>query len=198
MQTVRVLTSLQEQNVHTGSGTHPASPIHRVPGFLSRGQSGHGVMMTTHLQLAPRLRMSGGIRLCPMRLHGVGRDNFSLLIDSMEQRPSLEANRSSASQEDSPHFMETEGSLLHSQEPVTCPYPEPDWSSPCPHPTSRRSILILFSHLCLGLSSGLLPSVFTPKANMHLYSRPYMLHVLPISVFFYLITQITFGEQYRA
>jgi hypothetical protein len=37
----------------------------------------------------------------------------------------------------------------------SCPYPEPDWSSPCPpHPTSRRSILILSSHLRLGLPSG--------------------------------------------
>ena len=51
--------------------------------------------------------------------------------------------------------MEPEGSLPHSQEPTTCPYPEPDQSSPCPHPTSRRSILILRSHLRLGLPSGL-------------------------------------------
>jgi hypothetical protein len=28
--------------------------------------------------------------------------------------------------------METEGSLPHSQKPATCPYPEPDWSSPRP------------------------------------------------------------------
>jgi len=27
--------------------------------------------------------------------------------------------------------METEGSLQHSQVPATCPYPEPDQSSPC-------------------------------------------------------------------
>ena len=32
-----------------------------------------------------------------------------------------------------------------------------------PHPTSRRCILILSSHLCLGLSSGLLPSCFFTK-----------------------------------
>jgi hypothetical protein len=41
----------------------------------------------------------------------------------MEQIPSWEADRSSASQEISPRFMEPEGSLPHSQEPATCPYP---------------------------------------------------------------------------
>jgi type III secretory pathway component EscT len=39
--------------------------------------------------------------------------------------------------------MEPGGSLPHSQEPATCPYPELAQSSPCPHPTSLRSILIL-------------------------------------------------------
>ena len=33
----------------------------------------------------------------------------------------------------SPHFMEPEGSLPHSQVPATCPYPEPARSSPYPH-----------------------------------------------------------------
>jgi hypothetical protein len=31
------------------------------------------------------------------------------------------------------NFKEPEGSLLYSQVPATCPYPEPDLSSPCPH-----------------------------------------------------------------
>jgi hypothetical protein len=36
--------------------------------------------------------------------------------------------------------METESSLPHSQEPATCPYPEPAQSSPWPsHPTSSIS-----------------------------------------------------------
>ena len=29
--------------------------------------------------------------------------------------------------------MEPEGSLLHSQVPAYCPYPEPTWSNPYPH-----------------------------------------------------------------
>ena len=59
--------------------------------------------------------------------------------------------------------MEPEGSLPHSQEPATRLYPEPDRSSSCPHPTSLSSVLILASHLRLGLPSGLFPSDFPTK-----------------------------------
>ena len=40
--------------------------------------------------------------------------------------------RFAAKQEFSPHFMEPESSLWHSQVAVTCPYPEPARSSTCP------------------------------------------------------------------
>jgi len=55
-----------------------------------------------------------------------------LLTYSVEQSPSWEANRFSASQRNSPNFMEPEGSLPHPQVSVTCPYREPDRSSLCP------------------------------------------------------------------
>ena len=50
--------------------------------------------------------------------------------------------------------MDPEGSSSHSQQPATCSYPEPDQSSPFPCETSRRSILLLFSRLRIGLPSG--------------------------------------------
>ena len=59
--------------------------------------------------------------------------------------------------------MESEGSLPKSQKPATCPYSEPDRSSLRPHPTSRRSIIILSSHLGLVFQVVSFPQVFLLK-----------------------------------
>ena len=78
--------------------------------------------------------------------------------------------------------MKHEVSLLHSEVPATCPYPEPDQSSPCTQTTSWWSILILSSHLRLGLPSGF-PQVFPRKPCIHISSPPYVLHVQSIAFF---------------
>jgi hypothetical protein len=55
--------------------------------------------------------------------------------------------------------METEGSLPCSQESPIGPPPDSDAS----HPVTLRSILMLYSHLRLGLPTGLFPSGFSAK-----------------------------------
>ena len=63
--------------------------------------------------------------------------------------------------------MEHEGSFPCWQQRAVCPHPEPDESSPRPHPvSSKKSILILSSHICLpvGISSGFFPTGF-PHQN---------------------------------
>ena len=46
--------------------------------------------------------------------------------------------------------MEPEGSVPRLQEPATCPYPEPDQSSPCLHSHFLSSHFNIIPHVRLG------------------------------------------------
>ena len=95
--------------------------------------------------------------------------NTSLLADSMEQSPSWETERFSASQE-IPRTSARHLSLSWASSIQSIP----------PHPTSWRFILILSSQLRLGLLSGLFSLTF-PNQNPLYASPPYALHALPIA-----------------
>ena len=66
------------------------------------------------------------------------------------------------------------------------------------HPTSWRSILILSSHLCLGLTSASFPQVSSSKPCTHLYSPRICATCHAHLILLDLITRIIFGEQYRS
>jgi hypothetical protein len=90
--------------------------------------------------------------------------------------------------------MEPEGSLPHLQLPATCLYPEPAQSSPEPHLTSWRAILILSSHLRLGLPSGLFTSRFPSKTLYTPLSSPIRATCLAYLILLDFITRTILGK----
>ena len=103
-----------------------------------------------------------------------------LLTYSMEQNPSWEANRFSASQEIPRILWNPKVHYRIHKCPPLVPILSQIDPFHIPHPISWRFILILSSHLHLGLPSGLHPSGFphqypvhdTPLRIMHYKPRP--------------------------
>ena len=76
------------------------------------------------------------------------------------------------------------------------------WASPIqsiyPHPTSWRSILILSTHLRLGLPSGLFPSGFPTKTLYTTLSSPICATCPVHLILLDFITRTILGEEYRS
>ena len=67
-----------------------------------------------------------------------------------------------------------------------------------PHPTFWRSILILSTHLCLGLPSGLFPSGFPTKTLHITLSSPIRATCPAHLILVDFITRTILGEEYRS
>ena len=76
------------------------------------------------------------------------------------------------------------------------------WASPIqskyPHPTSWRSILILSTHLSLGLPSGLFPSGFPTKTLYIPLSSPIRATCPAHLILLNFITRTILGEEYKS
>jgi len=118
-----------------------------------------------------------------------------LLTYSMEQSPSWEANWSAASQE-IPRIL-WNPKVHHRTHKRTPPVPILSQLHPVHTPTSRRSIIILSSHLRLGLPSGLLHSGFPTKTLYTPLPSPIRATCLAHLIVLDYITRTILGEEYR-
>ena len=101
--------------------------------------------------------------------------------------------------EQSPSFMEPEGSLPHSQVPAICPYPEPAQSSPLPHIPLPEDPSQYYPPNYVQVSQVVsFPQISPPKPCIHLSSPPINATCPAHLIILNFITQKILCEEYRS
>jgi len=121
-----------------------------------------------------------------------------LLTYSMEQNPSWEANRFSPSQEISHILWNLKVHTAFTRARHLSLYWASSIQSLPPHPTYRRSSLILSSNLRLGLQSGLFPLGFPTKALYTPLLSPIRATCPAHLILLDFITRTILDEEYRS
>ena len=106
-----------------------------------------------------------------------------MIFNSLEHSSSWEANSSSAGQE-IPRILWNPKFTMHSQAPATCPYSQPDKSSPWPPTHLMKMHFNIIFPSRPGSSQWSLSLMFRHQNPvLKLSCPPYMPHALPISFF---------------
>jgi len=116
----------------------------------------------------------------------------------MQQSPSWKTNQFSASQEVLRILWNPQVHYHIHKCPPPVPIPSQLHPVHTPTSTSWRSILILSSHLWLGIPSGLFPSCFPTKTLNTPLLSPIRATCPTHLILLYFITRTIFGEEYRS
>ena len=92
--------------------------------------------------------------------------------------------------------MQPEGSLLYSQEPATCLYPEPNQSSLCSHPSSWKIHFNIILSTPRSSKWFLFPHVFPPEPSMH-FPSPTIRAICPAYLILLILVPRIIFDEYR-